>query len=100
MHIKRAHKYFWFDDDGDDDGHDHNVDDAIREFKQRRFCATDVKRKLAFFSFSKPWRYRIYIAKCLNSYRDDLPKNLFKITAQECKMSTSGWRASLKNVAA
>ena len=29
MHIKRPHKYFRFDDDGDDDGHDHNVDDAI-----------------------------------------------------------------------
>ena len=29
MHIKRPHKYFWLDDDGDDDGHDHNVDDAI-----------------------------------------------------------------------
>ena len=33
-------------------------------------------------------------------YRDDLPKNLVKIAAQECKKSTSGWRASLKNVAA
>ena len=56
-----------------------------RELKQRRFCTTDVNRKLAFFSFSKPWRYRIYIAKCLNSYRDDLPKNLFKITAKCAK---------------
>ena len=40
------------------------------------------------------------IVTCLYSYRDDLPKNLFKITAQVCKNSTSGWRASLKNVAA
>ena len=71
-----------------------------RELKQRRFWATPVNRKWAFFSFNQPWRYRIYIAKCLNSYRDDLRKNLFKITAQECKTSTSGWRASLKNVAA
>ena len=28
---------------------------------------------------------------------DDLPKNLFKSTAEECKKSTSGWRSSLKN---
>ena len=34
------------------------------------------------------------------SYRDDLSKNVFKITAQEFKKSTFGWRASLKNVAA
>ena len=31
---------------------------------------------------------------------DDLPKKLFKITAQECKKPTSGWRAWLKNIAA
>jgi len=70
------------------------------ELKQRRFWATHVNRKWAFFSFSKTSRYRICIAKCLNSYRDDLPKNLFKITAKVCKKSISGWRASLKNVAA
>ena len=29
-----------------------------------------------------------------------MSKNLFKITAEECKNSTSGWRASLENVAA
>ena len=28
---------------------------------------------------------KVCIAKCLYSYRDDLPKNLFKITAQGCK---------------
>ena len=39
------------------------------------------------------------IAKCLYSYRDDLPENLGKTTAQEGKKkSTSSWRASLKNV--
>ena len=54
-----------------------------------------VNRKWAFFSFNKPWRHHICIAKCLNSYRDNFPKKLFKITAQECKKSTSGWRASL-----
>ena len=46
------------------------------------------------------WRYQICIAKCLYSYRDDLPKNLFKITAEECKKSTSGLRLSLKKVVA
>ena len=76
------------------------VSHCNRELKQRCFWATDINRKWAFFSFSKPWRYRIYIAKCLNSYRDDLPKNLFKIMAQECKTSTSSWRVSLKSVAA
>ena len=29
-----------------------------------------------------------------------MSKNLFKITAEECKNFTSGWRASLENVAA
>ena len=76
------------------------IREVIRELKQRRFWATHVNRKWTFFSFSKPLRYLIYIAKCPNSYRDDLPKNLFKITAQVCKTSISGWRASLKNVAA
>ena len=52
------------------------------------------------FSFNMPFRVQICIAKSLFSYRDDLPKNLFKIIAQECKKSTSGWRASLKMVAA
>ena len=68
--------------------------------KQRRFWETHVNRKWAFFSFSKPLRYRICIAKCLNSYRDDLLKDLFKITTQVCKKSISGSRALLKNVAA
>ena len=49
---------------------------------QRRFWTTHVNRKRAFFSFDRPWRHHIGIAKCLYSYRDDLPKNLFKITAQ------------------
>ena len=41
---------------------------------------------------------------CLDATRfvwlDDLPKNLFKSTAEECKKSTSCWRSSLKNVVA
>ena len=70
-----------------------------REFNKRRFWATHVNRKWAFFSFNMPWRYQICIAKCFYFHRDDLTKHLFKITAQECKKSSSGWRASLKNVA-
>ena len=42
-----------------------------------------------------PWHHQICIAKCLYSYTDDLPKYLFKITAQGCKKKTSGWRPSL-----
>ena len=38
------------------------------------------------------------IPKCLYSYRDDPSKKVFKITAEEQKQSTSGWRASRKNV--
>ena len=72
---------------------------VFMEFKQRRFWATQVNQKWAFFSFNMPWRYQICIARCLDSYRDDLHKNLFKITAREFKRSTSGSRASLKNVA-
>ena len=51
------------------------------------------------FSFNIPCRFQICVAKSLFSYRDDLPKNLFKNIAQECKKSTCGWSASLKMVA-
>ena len=40
------------------------------------------------------------IAKFLNSHRDDLPENVVKITAQECKKTTSSQRTSLENVVA
>ena len=56
-----------------------------RELKYQRFWATYVNRKWAFFSYYMPWRRQICIAKFLCSYRDDLLKNLFKITAQVCK---------------
>ena len=72
----------------------------IRVLKQQLFWATHVNRKWAFFSLNMPWHGQICIAKCLYSYRDDLPKNLLKITAQVWKKSTSGWPALLKNVAA
>ena len=52
------------------------------------FTAMHINRKWAFYSFNIPWRYQICIAKCIYSYRDDLPQNLFKITAQEYKKST------------
>ena len=71
-----------------------------RGLKHQRFWATYANRKWAFFSYYMPWRRQICVAKFLCSYRDDLLKNLFKIAAQVCKKSTSGWRASLKNVAA
>ena len=67
------------------------------EFKNRRFWATHGNRKSSFFSFNMRQRYHICVAECFYSYRDDLPKNLFKVTAQECKKSTSCWRSSLKN---
>ena len=47
-----------------------------------------------FSSFFMPWHQQICMAKCPYS-RDDLPKILFKITAQVCKKSTSNWRTSL-----
>ena len=49
-----------------------------------------------FFSFNMPWRHQIYIAKCLYSYRDNLPTNLFQITAEGYKKSTSSWRRGSK----
>ena len=71
-----------------------------RKFKQQRFWAMQVNRKSAFFSFTMPRGYHICIAKCFYSYTDELPENLIKTTAEEFKKSTSGLRASLKNVVA
>ena len=36
------------------------------------------------------------MAKCLYSYRDDLPENLGKTAAQGRNKSTSSWRESFK----
>ena len=47
-----------------------------RELKHQRFWATYVNRKWAFFSYDKPWRRQICIAKFLCSYRDDLLKKI------------------------
>ena len=45
-----------------------------------------------FPSFIMLWHHKICIAKVLYSYRDALPKRLFKITAGVCIKPTSGWR--------
>lgn len=58
------------------------------EVKQRNFWATQVKRKGALFPF---W----YFLTPPNLY---LPENMGKTTQTECKKSTWGWHASLKNV--
>ena len=63
-----------------------------RSFKQPRFWLTHVNRKWAVFSFNMRWRYQICIVRCLYLYRNDLPQNVLK-------KSTSGWHASLKDVA-
>ena len=43
-----------------------------------------------FSSFIMLWHHQMCMAKVLYSYRDALPKRLFKITAQVCIKSTSG----------
>ena len=48
------------------------------------------------FCFNMSRCYQIWIVECLYSFGDDLPESLGKTTAQECKKSTYGWRASLK----
>ena len=53
------------------------------ELKQRRFSVTHVlNRKYGLLPFSMPWRYRICFAKYLYSYKEDLPDNVGKTTAQ------------------
>ena len=51
-----------------------------RELRQRRFWFE--RRTLTGSEPFSLWRHQLCIAKCLYSYRDDLPKNLFKITAE------------------
>ena len=57
------------------------------------FLSNARQPEVSFISLLMPWRHHICMAKWFYSYRDDLPKGLFKITAEECKKSTSGWRA-------
>ena len=42
-----------------------------------------------------PWRYHIRFARCLYSYRDDLPETVGRSIAHEWKTSTSGLHAPL-----
>ena len=42
-----------------------------------------------------PWRYHIRFARCLYSYRDDLPETVGRSIAHEWKTSTSSWHAQL-----
>ena len=44
-----------------------------------------VKGKWTFFSFNMPWCYQVCITKCFYCYWQDLPKYLFKITAEKRK---------------
>ena len=62
---------------------------AIRDLKQRHFWETQVNRKCLDAKDVLVW----FLYTC----RDNLTENLGKTTAQECKKTTSGWRASLKN---
>ena len=98
--------FFWYSLIGDDRlrevvAHEGSTV-VITELKQHcdvfeRRASTRIE---LFFSFNMPWRHQICMAKRPYSYRDDLSKGLFKITAQECKKFTSDWRGSLKKVAA
>ena len=51
---------------------------TTREFKQRRFWATNVNRKLVLFPSHMTWCYQICIAKFLYSERDDLVEIFWK----------------------
>ena len=53
----------------------------------RQIASTGRRSEL---SFNMSWRYQICTAWCFYSVRENLPKYLFKVTAQECQNSTSG----------
>ena len=72
----------------------------IRELKQRRFWATQVNWKWGLTPFYMPWLSKICIAEFLFSYKHDLPETFNQTSNRRCKMSTSGWRPSLKNAVA
>ena len=67
----------------------------IRDFNQRRFWATQVKRRWSLLAFNEPWLYKICIAKLLSSKRSDLPEYFWQTSRS--RMSISSWRASFKN---
>ena len=45
------------------------------------------------FLFDMPWRFQICLARCLFSFADDLSEEMGMLAAQECKTSSSCWRA-------
>ena len=60
---------------------------------------TPTGSEVFFTDLKAPWRYQICISKCLYYYRDELSKNWAKKPSKnENKKTTSGWRASIKNV--
>ena len=72
---------------------------ALGGFKGKAFLShSDVKQKWGLFTFNIPWCYQICIANFLYFYWDNLPENLGKTNAEECKRSSSGWLASPKNI--
>ena len=75
--------------------------ERLSHSKLKQACLIDSDAEL-FMNLIQYIYIYIYICVCvcLYSQREDLPKNLFKIIAQECKKSTSGRRGSLKKVAA
>ena len=71
-----------------------------REFKQQRFWARNVNRKWTFctlqpYFWTNLWAKRPFKSKDTKQYKFGSVK-----ISQKRKTLTSGWRASLKNVAA
>ena len=71
-----------------------SLEKKVRRLSKGIFERCTSNGSESFSAFNMPWRYQI----CIPKYRDDLPANLVKITPQNCKNSTSGWCASIKNV--
>lgn len=63
-----------------------------RFFYTQAIRVTNRNRKWRLFRFNMHWFYQSLTAKCLFSYWEDLPEHLSKISSQECKKSTSGYR--------
>ena len=61
----------------------------IKQLLNMAFWRTSIGRKVFSLLIYMPWQYQICIAKCLYSYRNDLPQNLGETTAhRECTTST------------
>ena len=68
--------------------------------KQRRFWATHVNRKWTYSLLICLFASKFVLLIVFSLIEMICSKILFKIIAQECKKSTSGWLASLKMIAA